>query len=306
MDRRTFLSTVGLAVAASAAPGDITAATPAHTSVKSTDKRAKGHFTLTQLASATDSIGNSYILVTDKGNVIVMDGGLKTDAPKLREHIKSLGNKVKAWFISHPHADHIGALNEILKDLKGLEIETIYHSRFPKDLLNTEPGSRDAYEFYGRLADLKEINIVDLHRTGKTIDIDGVRFMILGVTNPELTTNPYNNSSMIIRVWDDSKSVVFLGDAGKECGDKVLAAYPELLNCDYLQMAHHGQSGCDESFYRSITFKACLWPTPSWVWDPSKRPDLTFLTTMETRRWMDEKGIKEHHVSCLEGDFTLE
>ena len=302
MKRRKFLSLASLAVISATASPLVKSAPPR----KAANKTVKGHFSLTQVASATDNIGNSYILKTAKGSIIVMDGGLKTDAEKLRQKLSEHGNKVKAWFISHPHGDHIGALNEILKDLKGLKIDTIYHSRFPKDLLNLERGSRDAYELYGRLADIKEIDVVDLHRTGKSINIDGVKFTILGVTNPEITTNPYNNSSMIIRVEDDSKIVVFLGDAGKECGDKVLAAYPDLLNCDYLQMAHHGQSGCDEHFYKSIGFKACLWPTPSWVWDPSKRPDLKFLTTMQTRRWMDEIGITEHHVSCLEGDFTIE
>lgn len=305
MDRRKFLSVAG-AVAVGAAVSDIPAGAKSVAPVKHSNRVAKGHFSLTQLASVTDTIGNSYILKTSKGSVIVMDGGKKTEVDKFRKHIEEAGNKVKAWFISHPHSDHHGVLNEILKNPKGMEIETIYHSRFPKDLINSEPSTRDAYELYGRLSDIKDINVVDLHRTGKVIDIDGVKITVLGVTNPEITTNPYNNSSLILRVEDDSKSVVFLGDAGKECGDKVLAAYPELLNCDYLQVAHHGQSGCDERFYKTIKFKACLWPTPSWVWDPSKRPDLTFLNTMDTRRWMDEIGITEHHVTCLEGDFTLE
>lgn len=27
--------------------------------------------------------------------------------------------------------------------------------------------------------------------------------------------------------------------------------------------------------------------------------------TRDTRRWMDEKGITEHHVSCVEKDWVL-
>lgn len=43
---------------------------------------------------------------------------------------------------------------------------------------------------------------------------------------------------------------------------------------------------------------------PSWVWEPGE--NRTWLQTYDTRRWMDEKGITEHHVSCLETDWVLE
>ena len=120
------------------------------------------------------------------------------------------------------------------------------------------------------------------------------------MTNEEFRTNPYNNSSMIIRVWDKAKSLVFLGDAGVECGNKALnGPYRKDLDCDYLQMAHHGQQGCDENFYKTINFKACLWPTPTWVWnnDQGKGFNTGPLKTIDTRRWMDEIGITEHYIS---------
>ena len=72
-----------------------------------------------------------------------------------------------------------------------------------------------------------------------------------------------------------------------------------LLDCDYLQMAHHGQQGCDERFYRSIRFRACLWPTPLWVWnnDVGEGFNTAWMKTIDTRRWMDEIGIEEHYPS---------
>lgn len=263
-----------------------------------------GHFTLWQLPSQVDNIGNSYVLKTGKGHIIVMDGGEVREAGYLREFIKQVGNgEVEAWFISHPHADHIGAITSILGDPQGIKIKTIYHSRFSEKMI---AGNDDmTRKFYGYLDNLNPgiTHVVDLRTPGSEIKIDGVRFKILGVTNEEITENTYNNSSMVIRVWDKKKSVVFLADAGEECGDKVLAAYRNDLDCDYLQVSHHGQHGCRESFYKSIKFKACLWPTPSWVWDPRQG---SRLTTMETRRWMEEIGIAEHYVSCRDGLVKLE
>lgn len=43
--------------------------------------QARGGFSLWQLASQADKIGNSYVLVTDKGRVVVIDGGYAEEAP---------------------------------------------------------------------------------------------------------------------------------------------------------------------------------------------------------------------------------
>lgn len=275
--------------------------------------QAKSGFTMYQVPAIEDNIGNSYVFVTDKGKVIVMDGGRYPEDNFLRGFLAALGNEVEAWFVSHPHDDHVGALTKILENPKGLKVKKLYHSRFSESLIDCEKPYNDyARRFYSAVDSLQKmgkLEVVDLKEPGMTGKIDGFNFKILGVTNEEIRTNPYNNSSMIIRVWDKNKSIVFLGDAGVECGDKVLnSKYAPDLNCDYLQVAHHGQAGCSENFYKTVKFKACLWPTGTWVWtnDFGGGPGTGTLKTAETRRWMDEIGIKEHHVTCLEGLFKLE
>lgn len=273
----------------------------------------KSGFTLWQIPSQVDTIGNSYVFKTDKGRLVVMDRGMNEEAPFLRGFLSALGCEVEAWFISHPHNDHMGALTEILKKPGDLKIKKIYHSRFSESLIDREePYNIYAREFYAELDKLDPTvtEVIDLKEPGLELKIDGMNLKILGVTNEELAyTNPYNNSSMIIRVWDKAKSIVFLGDAGIECGDKVLnSAYRNDLDCDYLQMAHHGQQGCSEDFYKTIKFRACLWPTPTWVWnnDAGGGINTAHLKTFDTRRWMDEIGITEHHVSTVDGLFRLD
>lgn len=274
---------------------------------------AKSGFAMYQVPAIEDNIGNSYVFVTDKGKVIVMDGGRYPEDCFLRGFIAALGNEVEAWFVSHPHDDHVGALTKILENPKGMKIKKIYHSRFSESLIDSEkPYNNYVRRFYTAIDSLQKLGkleVVDMRTPGLTGRIDGLNFKILGVTNEEFRTNPYNNSSTVIRVWDKKKSIVFLGDAGVECGDKLLnSEFAPDLNCDYLQVAHHGQNGCSENFYKTIQFKACLWPTPTWVWtnDFGTGAGTGTLKTAETRRWMDEIGIKEHHVTCLEGVFKLE
>ncbi|MBQ3148190.1 MAG: MBL fold metallo-hydrolase [Alistipes sp.] len=253
-------------------------------------------FVLWQLPSQIDSIGNSYVVQTANGKVIVMDGGFEAEKDYLRGFIDALGGKVDAWIISHPHDDHITAIIALLENPKGLKIDKIYHSRFPDVLIDaeSEKTAEITRKFYSLLDNATDIEVVDCH-CGDEFEIDDVNFKILSEKNPEMANrNPYNNSSMAYKMWDSKKSFIFLGDLGVEGGQKLLdSEYAKDLECDYLQMAHHGQDGCDKKFYQTVKFRACLWPSPKWVYNaPMGR-----LKTAEVRGWMKELGITEHYVS---------
>ena len=92
------------------------------------------------------------MLQTDGGRLVVMDGGMKDETLFLKGFLAALGNEVEAWFVSHPHNDHMGALTEILKKPGDLKIRKIYHSRFSDSLLSAEhPYDSYAREFYAEL-----------------------------------------------------------------------------------------------------------------------------------------------------------
>ena len=211
MDRRKFMKIAGLSAAGIASTGLMPAAGAACIAeVPGWDRkdkdlfgnRPKGHFSIRQLSSVTDTIGNSHILQTKGGKVIVIDGGFATEQDNLRKNIAALGGHVDLWFITHPHQDHMGAFNEILKDRREITIDKVIYSRLPDSFLDREPeNAADARSYYRTLDSVTEgVDILDLHRTGGRFDIDGIGIMVLGVANPELTMNPYNNQSMIIRL----------------------------------------------------------------------------------------------------------
>ena len=265
-------------------------------------------FTLWQLPSRTNTICNSYVIRTANGKLIVMDGGYESERDYLCGFIDALGcGKVDAWFISHPHDDHMTVLTSVLERPDGIVIDKIYHSRFTEELIGLEPGSvQCTRRFYAALDAAEGTEVIDCH-CGDEFEIDGVHFKILSEKNPEMLTH-YNDHSMVIKMWDKKKSVVFLGDLGVEGGRKLMnSEYMKDVCCDYLQMAHHGQAGCDKEFYEKAQFRACLWPTPSWVYDNNLGQGFNtgHLKTVEVREWMREKGITEHYVSC-EGLVCIE
>jgi beta-lactamase superfamily II metal-dependent hydrolase len=164
-----------------------------------------------------------------------------------------------------------------------------------------EPGSQaPAEDFYSNLKE-SGVAVIDVTSPGLVIQVSRTRFKILSVKNEHIKVNPYNNSSMVIRVWDSKKSFVFLGDAGKEEGNQLLnGSFRKDLDCDYLQMAHHGQNGVSKDFYRRVKFKACLWPSPSWVYnnDIGEGFNTHTFETVEIRSLVDSLGIKKNYCSC--------
>lgn len=322
MKRRDFFkvasgSLAGLALAPSllesCGKGGGTSDTPVNHSEK-----PSGHFQLWQLTSASNTIGNSYVMKTGEGNLILMDGGMESngDAAKLRNYIQAQGNnKVKAWWLSHPHGDHIGAFLNITADLQGITIGTIYYSRLKDSVKKLEGSGTLATRFYDRLDELAAagVNVVDLTLGGR-YDTDGIFIKVLGIANPEFTTasqgtSVYNEQSVIVRFEDDTKSVVFTGDASEQAGDKCIQKYYKYLNCDYMQMAHHGQKGVRESFYKNLDFKHCLFPTPKWLWEAGTEDTVNAsgYNTHLTRKWIAAKGIPDEnlHVAWRDIDWHL-
>ena len=261
----------------------------------------ESHFTLWQLPSNTYSQMMSYVLQTQNGQLIVIDGGTAGDACYLRGFLGALGNDVEAWFISHPHPDHVDALTKILRQAGDLRINAIYGS-LPQEhwVEEHEPAYLESLTEMNKALRESSQEVTEVV-AGEVIKIDGIRIEVLSAKNPEITNNAINNSSVVLKVSDTHKSVLFTGDLGVEGGRKLLdSPYGKRLKADYVQMAHHGQNGVDESFYRAVQPRYCLWPTPEWLWnnDSGSGPNSGPWKTMEVREWMDMLGVTKHYVSA--------
>lgn len=84
---------------------------------KSGKKTAATKLHMPQLNSA----GNSFVIQLKNGHFVIHDGGKREDAPYLLDYLEELapeGEKpvVEAWFISHAHDDHYGAMTRIAHD----------------------------------------------------------------------------------------------------------------------------------------------------------------------------------------------
>ncbi len=254
-------------------------------------------FTFWQLPEQTESQMNSYVIRTPGNELIVIDGGTKGDATYLRKFILNRGNHVHAWFISHPHLDHVDALTDILNNPGDMKIDKIYGS-LPDDAWMKKYQNANADRTQLQLkAGLKKSKhkLLELSPRQK-IEFKDVTFEVLSTVDQKITNNAVNNQSAVWRVDVGDTSILFLGDLGVEGGEALLKSpYRNRLKADYVQMSHHGQAGVSEEFYKVVDPEYCLWPTPEWLWTNKngKGP----WNTLKVRAWMDKLNIEKHYIA---------
>lgn len=255
---------------------------------------------------------NSFVITTQTGEIIVIDGGYRSEWEKLLAYLRRVTGKekpcVEAWFLTHAHRDHIGCFMEIVEHhWEEIEIQHVYYN-FPSiqflekdNAVRAENSIREFYKLLPCFA--AEAVIVS---EGDHYEVGNAALEILQSPNPALTVNACNNSSLVIRLTLGEKKVLFLGDTGVEAGYQLLHKYGDALKSDYCQMAHHGQDAATKEVYESISPKVCIWCTPKWLWenDMGKGYNTHGFKTIEVRGWMEALGVKEHYV-MKDGDQVI-
>ena len=259
---------------------------------------------LHMLGSVTDTICESFIF-EENGRLLVIDGGFESEAENLFAAIQALGGQVAGWFITHPHADHMGACCRLLEEHgTELRVEAVYTCFLDETLLcDMEPGQAEYTRLYlpwlQTLIRRHGIRHVRMRR-GDVYPFGDAAVRVLREPDPAITVNCINNSSTVFRLDAGGQRLLFLGDLGVEGGHQLLAqTSPEELRADFVQMSHHGQHGVDRPVYEVIRPRCCLWCTPTWLWD-NLGPDgydSGIYGTVIVRGWMSDIGVRRHYVS---------
>ncbi len=262
---------------------------------------------LYQIHSATPIQMMSYVIRTENGKLIVIDGGNTEDAYSLLDFLYSLTNgekpTVDCWFITHSHTDHADALGEIMRNnTDKVEVKKIVWHLIDDDFFNKVQAPAYAKESTDIISNALG-GAVHTAEVGEKFTVDNVEFEIIHVSEDRFEHDLINNTSMAFIMRAEGQKVLFLGDLGELAGCRVLEMHsPETLECDIVQMAHHGQDGVNFDFYKAVKPKMCLWTTPKWLWDNDAGGGYNTHTfkTVITQGWMNELGVK-HHVKEYEG-----
>ncbi|MEX0723141.1 MAG: DNA internalization-related competence protein ComEC/Rec2 [Gracilimonas sp.] len=192
--------------------------------------------------------GDAALLQTPSGKNIMIDAGVwspsyNSGKSVILPHLKAAGiQKLDAVFLSHPHADHIGGVIDLME---GIPIDVIYNSGYEYD--------SNLYQSYLESAEEKAIPIKTL-TAGDTVGIDpAMLFLAMGPEGKKYNSDP-NEHSLILNVIYGKSEFLFTGDAGIHQEERLVEAYGDLLDTDLLKVGHHGsRTSSGNQFLAEVT-----------------------------------------------------
>ena len=222
--------------------------------------------------AAKSNGGMGYVLQLSNGSYIVVDGGYKTDEDaeaiynvlvqnKLPGHDKPV---IAAWFITHQHVDHYGALYTFTRNYKdAVEVKAFYCnlpfrtvsdivpqvSKNIEDVMASWPGA----VLYRKPHSGMSFHICDAKITVLCTFEDVYPFKI----------EDGNDASLVFKVELGGQSILFTGDAEYGENNRLKYLDTSVLKSDFLQYPHHGyDKQCKENFYVKVSPSVVLWPMP--------------------------------------------
>ena len=171
------------------------------------------------------------------GKTYVYDCGEENS--DLTEYLTYCGASVDGLFLSHPHADHTGGLTELLD--AGIRVGTVY---VPANATAFGAESGYAKRLEGALA--QGARVVEV-AAGDTLSLGGVKATVIAPEREVTRGSDPNDRSIVLLVAAGEKTLLLLGDADGP-------AEPLGVDCDVLQVAHHGSaSAARPAFLRDAT-----------------------------------------------------
>lgn len=209
-------------------------------------------FTVFSPTNATDQILNihfldvgqadSIIIQLPNKQIMVIDGGNNLDGKLIIDYLHQLGiEKIDYLIGTHPHEDHIGGLDDLIKTFS---IGKIY---LPKVLTTTKT-------FEDLLLAIKEKNlkITSAQRGMKIIDQHRLQAVIFA-PNETIDYSNLNNWSMVVKLTFEETSFLFTGDAETESELEMLHKKCHLQS-DLLKVGHHGSgTSSSERFLQAVS-----------------------------------------------------
>lgn len=169
---------------------------------------------------------NSIFIELPNSENILIDAGNEENGSQIANYIKALGyNKITYLVATHPHADHIGGMAYVVKNLN---IGSIY---MPKATTTTQ-----TYEDLLTAINTKGLTVTTA-KAGVSL-INSTDFNVVMLAPNKDQYDDLNNYSAVIKVIYKKNSFLFMGDAETLSENEII----NVVAADVLNVGHHGSS----------------------------------------------------------------
>lgn len=187
--------------------------------------------------------GDSTFIELPNKETMLIDAGEKSESKKVINYINELGYETINYVVgTHPHSDHIGGLEEVIKTFN---IDSIYmpkvvtNSNIYKNLLTTIKNEDKTIK-----KAFKDVNI---------IKDEELNISFLSPTKDEYSN--INNYSAVLKITFGDNNFLFMGDAEIEVEKEL----EPLVHYDVLKVGHHGSDTSSSlDFIKSINPKYAI------------------------------------------------
>lgn len=179
-------------------------------------------------------------LVTYGGDAVLIDAGPASSGKKAAEYVRMYAPVLDYLIITHPHEDHMGGAEEILRHTR---VEHLVLS----DVTVEDGFFTDAIQAATRQG--TEIIVLDDSAVYRAGDIT---VTILDVFDYDF--EDLNDASMMVRIDAAETSLLITGDAEEGEEAYALTLGGNVLDCDILQVGHHGSAtSSTDAFLKAVT-----------------------------------------------------
>ncbi len=182
-------------------------------------------------------VGNADCILIRQGDVnALIDAGERGDGDEILAYLREQGvAKLHLVIATHPHADHIGGMTKVLKEMP---VEKFVMSFMPED----ETPTTATYLNMLEVLDEKAIPVEEA-KPDAVYSLGTARLTVLA---PLEESDNANDISVVTRLTFGERSFLFTGDAEVPVEKAVLAS-GRTVKSDVLKIAHHGSDTSSSS-----------------------------------------------------------
>ncbi len=163
------------------------------------------------------------ILITNNNKTMLIDASTNEMGSRVVKYLNDLGIKKIDYLVgTHPHEDHIGGLDNVIKNF---DIGTIY---MPNVVATTK-----TFEEVIDAISAKKLKVTS-PKTGDKFTVGNAECEVMSIRNDK---DDYNNCSIVIKMDFNNVSYLFTGDA-----EESVESSRKWPHIDVLKVGHHGSN----------------------------------------------------------------